>query len=162
MKAINKSSSYYETVKKFKELELTEGRSTGIRKIKRVTAQNGSPEPTFETDEDRSYFIVRLPVHPDALSSKQVKEQVTDHVIDHVTDHVKSLILILDGNMSRPELMDILRLKHNQTFRENYLHPALKQEWIEMTLPDKPKSVNQKYRLTDKGKRLKDKLNGMF
>ena len=50
-----------------KELELTEGRSTGIRKIKRAIARNGSPEPVFETNDERSYFIVRYPVHPEAV-----------------------------------------------------------------------------------------------
>lgn len=53
-----------------KELDLTEGRSTGVPKILRVMRQNGSPEPVFETDDDRSYFLIRLPVHggfqPDA------------------------------------------------------------------------------------------------
>ena len=50
-----------------KELELAEGRSTGIDKIKRAIARNGSPEPVFETNDERSYFIVRYPVHPESL-----------------------------------------------------------------------------------------------
>lgn len=49
-----------------KELELTEGRATGIPKIIRAMKDNGSPEPAFESDEDRISFLVRLPVHPDA------------------------------------------------------------------------------------------------
>jgi ATP-dependent DNA helicase RecG len=49
-----------------KELDLTEGRSTGISKIIKAMARNGSPAPEFETDEDRSYFLIQLPVHPKA------------------------------------------------------------------------------------------------
>ncbi len=49
-----------------KELDLTEGRATGIPKILRAMADNGSPAPEFETDEDRISFLVRLPVHPQA------------------------------------------------------------------------------------------------
>ena len=49
-----------------KELSLTEGRSTGIPKILRAMAANGSPPPEFETDDEHSYFQVRLPVHPQA------------------------------------------------------------------------------------------------
>jgi ATP-dependent DNA helicase RecG len=49
-----------------KELELTEGRSTGIPKMLRVMAANGSPVPEFETDEDRTHYLVRLPVHANA------------------------------------------------------------------------------------------------
>ena len=29
-------------------------------------AANGSPPPEFETDDEHSYFQVRLPVHPQA------------------------------------------------------------------------------------------------
>ena len=49
-----------------KELNLTEGRSTGIPKILRNMAANGSPAPEFETDEDRTYYLVRLLVHSSA------------------------------------------------------------------------------------------------
>ena len=50
-----------------KELDLTEGRSTGISKILKVIKENGSPAPEFDTDNDRSYFLIRLPVHEDAV-----------------------------------------------------------------------------------------------
>jgi ATP-dependent DNA helicase RecG len=46
-----------------KELDLTEGRSTGIPKILGVMRSKGSPPPEFESDEDRTYFLIRLPVH---------------------------------------------------------------------------------------------------
>ena len=47
-----------------KELELAEGRSTGVPKILRAMRANGSPPPRFETDDDRTWFRVRLPAHP--------------------------------------------------------------------------------------------------
>lgn len=40
-----------------KELHLTEGRGTGFPIIHRSLRDNGSPEPVFETDEDRTYFF---------------------------------------------------------------------------------------------------------
>lgn len=46
-----------------KELHLTEGRNTGISKILRSMRNNGSPDPVFETDDDRLYFLVTLPCH---------------------------------------------------------------------------------------------------
>ena len=48
-----------------KELDLSEGRSTGVPKIRRNMKQNGSPEPVFDTDEARTYFLVTLPIHPE-------------------------------------------------------------------------------------------------
>ena len=50
-----------------KGLGLTEGRSNGIRKIRRVLARNGSPDPIFETDAANSAFVVRYPMHPRSL-----------------------------------------------------------------------------------------------
>ncbi len=43
-----------------KELGLTEGRNTGIHKILRALRENGSPDPLFETDSERLYFMVTL------------------------------------------------------------------------------------------------------
>ncbi len=48
-----------------KELRLAEGRGTGIPKVRRTMEQNGSPPPSFDFDEARSYFRVTLPVHPE-------------------------------------------------------------------------------------------------
>ena len=46
-----------------KELDLTEGRSTGIPAIQEKLAANGSPRATFETTEDRLTFLIHIPVH---------------------------------------------------------------------------------------------------
>jgi len=64
-----------------------------------------------------------------------------------VSDQVKKLLGVL-GKKTLPaaELMVLLGLKHRPTFRKNYLHPALEQGLIEMTLPDVPNSRNQRYR----------------
>lgn len=47
-----------------KELELTEGRATGIPTILKTLKDNGSPDPRFSTDDDRTYFEVELFIHP--------------------------------------------------------------------------------------------------
>ncbi|MBA7540509.1 hypothetical protein ES705_32808 [subsurface metagenome] len=47
-----------------KELKLTEGRGTGIPIIYERLEINGSPPPVFETDDDRSYFLSIIKIHP--------------------------------------------------------------------------------------------------
>jgi len=47
-----------------------------------------------------------------------------------------------------------LSLRHEDYFREAYLVPAIEAGYVEMTIPDKPKSSKQKYRLTAKGRAL--------
>ena len=48
-----------------KELELAEGRLTGVSKMFASMADNGSPPPRFDFDADRTYFRVTLPAHPE-------------------------------------------------------------------------------------------------
>jgi len=58
----------------FKELDLTEGRSSGIAKIMRAIQRNGSPTPIFETDEGHNYFLLHLPLcRPDLLCKKRTE-----------------------------------------------------------------------------------------
>lgn len=47
-----------------KELRMAEQRNTGVGKIRRAMAENGSPPPVFEFDGERTYFTVTLPIHP--------------------------------------------------------------------------------------------------
>ena len=47
-----------------RRLHLTEEQATGINKILNAMRENGSPPPEFKTDENRTHFEVRLPVHP--------------------------------------------------------------------------------------------------
>jgi hypothetical protein len=50
--------------------------------------------------------------------------------------------------------MESLNLKDRMHFVNEYLQPSLDEGWIEMTIPDKPRSRNQMYRRTVKGKTL--------
>jgi ATP-dependent DNA helicase RecG len=66
--------------------------------------------------------------------------------------------MIVVGEMNREEIMFKLDLRHRQHFQKNYIEPSIQEKLIEMTLPDKLTSKNQKYRLTKKGIPLQNKL----
>ena len=68
-----------------KELDLAEGRSTGIPKILRAMHKNGSPAPVFESDDDRTWFLVRLPVHETVRSRPLRTRCRTSHRASHRT-----------------------------------------------------------------------------
>ena len=78
----------------------------------------------------------------------RVTPQVTLQVTLQVTPQVNALLAVLQGEMTRHELMERLGLKDRKNFSENYLQPALKHGMIKMTIPEKPNSRVQKYRLT--------------
>jgi ATP-dependent DNA helicase RecG len=121
-------------------------------------AANGSPPPRFETDADRLACVVRLPVHPLA---KRPDGSVTDQVTDQVTGEIARLLAAAaQGEHTRNALQEALGLKHTPHFRQAFLLPALEAGLIEMTLPDKPRSRAQRYRLTRLGHLwLKDQTN---
>lgn len=60
--------------------------------------------------------------------------------------------------MKRLEIQKALDLKHEDYFRANYLLPAINDGYIELTFPNSPNHPQQKYRLTSKGKNLRDLL----
>ena len=68
-----------------KELSLTEGRNTGIPTIQRELAHNDSPAASFETDEDRLSFLVRIPCHEgeEGISSAFMTSEAHDKEINN-------------------------------------------------------------------------------
>lgn len=62
-----------------KELELTEGRGTGIPTILRAMKNNGSPAPLFDTDEpNRTYFVIEIPIHPDFMETDSPSDDLKE------------------------------------------------------------------------------------
>ena len=153
-----------------KELDLTEGRSTGIPKILRAMQANGSPPPEFETDDDRTYYLVRLharvatvqvTVQADESSNLRYEKELEriaqklGDVTGQVTVQVAAQVVLYCREPRKArEIMSHLGLKHWQTFLRNYLTPMLQTGLIEMTVPDKPTSPRQQYRLSDAGRAI--------
>ena len=77
-----------------KEMHLTEGRNTGFRKIRNALHNNGSPEPLFETDEERTYFATTLFFHPDFVKTG-IDDSQNDNENDIENDNV---IKVLNKN----------------------------------------------------------------
>jgi len=78
----------------------------------------------------------------------------TPQVAPQVTPQVGEFLAAIRGEKTREGLQAALGLSDRKSFRECYLKPALAEGLIEMTIPDKPNSRLQKYRLTDKGRQL--------
>lgn len=77
--------------------------------------------------------------------------QVTPQV-DQVTPQVRKLLSHIGrDDVSAAALMQAIGLSDRRNFRERYLRPALESGLVEMTIPHKPQSSNQRYRLTQRG-----------
>lgn len=118
--------------------------------------ENGNPPPTW-LEQAGSVFVTFAP----AMS--ETAPEVTPEVAPEVTPEVR-VLMALKGEMNRQALQSALELRDDEHFRKAYLLPALEAGIIEMTIPEKPRSSKQKYRLTEKGRKvvqgLKSKVQG--
>ncbi|HOI91412.1 MAG TPA: Fic family protein [Candidatus Rifleibacterium sp.] len=86
-----------------------------------------------------------------------LRANLTPEVTPDVAPEVKKMLAMLNGAgnaMSRREMQQQLDLSDEKHFREFYLQPAVAGGLIEMTVPQRPTSRLQKYRLTRKGSQL--------
>ncbi len=97
-------------------------------------------------------FMLRMILDTVTSTAPQVSPQVTPQVGE--------MLAVIRGEMGREALQSALGLSDRKSFRERYLKPALADGLIEMTIPDKPNSRLQKYRLTDKGRQVMARHGG--
>jgi len=122
---------------------------TGTLNIIDWCAQNSNPAPSWQ-EQAGSVYVTFLPATlPNTL---QVTGKVAGEVTGEVAGEVRRLLEVLGtGTLTRFQSQTALGLKGQANFRDRYLQPAIEAGLIEMTIPDKPRSSKQKYRLTDKG-----------
>ncbi len=159
-----------------KELGLTEGRSTGIPLIYSSMEDNGSPLPVIKTNENCDYFLVTLPIriaisdydgNHDNTNDIQATSVNRNHVGDHDSDYdsdyddekITEVVNFCIEPKSRDDIFDFLGISNHYKNYYKYMKPAIDNGWLVMTIPDKPKSKNQKYRTTATGLALIRKDN---
>ena len=84
----------------------------------------------------------------DAILSSTDTAQDSGHVTAQVNVQVQRLLsAMMQEDYTLAELMQLVGLTHRATFQKNYLNPAIEAGLIKRTIPDKPKSPKQRYRL---------------
>jgi len=115
--------------------------------------KHGAVSPTFE---ERQGFVI--------VTFKAAIVEVTEKISGApVTAPVLRLLELLfsKGNLGNAEILTALGLKNRRRMRETYIAPAMHAALIEYTIPDKPNSRFQKYRLTPSGERaLREQQTG--
>lgn len=66
---------------------------------------------------------------------------------EQITEYLKKMLDVMEYDVpyTSSAIMKLLGLKSRETFRKNYMNPALTYNLVKMTLPDKPNSKNQRY-----------------
>lgn len=101
-----------------------------------------------DRESDSSAFVeFMLDIILGTLKETTVVGNLDEAEKETVNPSVQKLLDALgDEELSAAQIMERLGLSHRSTFRRNYLNPALEQGFVEMTIPDRPNSRNQKYR----------------
>jgi predicted HTH transcriptional regulator len=124
----------------------------------------GRPTPQVETQETHATPPVTLPVAGQVTAQDnslqvQILSVLADalgipsaQVTAQVTAQVAKTLEAASEAAARETLQAAVGMKHREHFRKAYLEPLLNAGWLERTIPDKPTSRLQEYRLTDKGR----------
>ena len=129
-----------------KELELTEGRGTGIPKICNALKNNGSPPPRFETDEARTYFLVEIRLHPAFADQAPVEVSV------ELSETERAILrLCKDKPKSKREILAGLGYPTMTGHTKLALQRLTELGLLNLTIPETPNSRLQRRRITQKG-----------
>ena len=87
-----------------KELRMAEGRGTGLPKLYRAMRENGSPDPRFDFNEERTYFRVTLPVHPEYVAISALRDAAHLRAIGNKREALQRLQEAWEQSKSSPAL----------------------------------------------------------
>ena len=131
-----------ELIRVFKDVDLIENIGSGVLRI--LDAYDKS---CFKFMDHFLRVSFKYRENPFKYDAEQVKpNKVTEQVKPNKKEDKINLILeFCKEPKSVKEIMECIGLKHRPTFMYDYLNPLLKEGKLQMTIPDKPKSRNQKY-----------------
>lgn len=125
---------------------------TGIQRVFEQVAKAGLPEPVIEEIQDRVRVTIYVPSHDPG----QVGEQVSKS-----SEQVAVLLRrAAAGPCSRADLLTTIGLSDAYGNYRRHLLPLVEQGYLARTIPDKPNSRFQRYRLTDAGRAHLDAVAG--
>ena len=165
----------------FREAGIMEQWGTGVQRVFEQVAEAGLPEPLIEEVQDRVRVTIYVPSHDparppktagagggtDTIAGSSVRvsksgEQVSesDHQVESPSHQVgrfdesalEVLTAVSERDMSRSELLTGLGLANETRNARRHLNPLLEAGLIERTVPDRPNSRLQRYRITDAGR----------
>ncbi len=115
-------------------MNITENRYSGIPTIRRMMKEYDLPEPVFQ--DDRGTFIVTL---YNSAGSGYVPET------GELSEKERDLLAFLSTPRGRQEIADFLGITSVPYAIRTYIMPLVEKNLIRLTVPDKPKSLKQRY-----------------
>ena len=133
---------------------------SGVGRMVDACRAQGVPEPEYEVAGGFVRMIFRKSFAASGLSKDQVvtKPGVSWEEVGSKLgvswEEVEKLIVALQHPMFLNDLKELYGWNNASKFKEKYINPLIAEGLVDMTVPNKPTSPNQKYYLTEKGKGL--------
>ncbi len=127
---------------------------TGTLDMIALCAQAGLPPPEFRQDGGQFIQTLWRPKVADTVPSAGSQDMQTGTKLGTKSAPSRHQVEILAKASTGAALTELMALdgRTDRTkFRHQVIKPLMEQGWLEMTLPDKPTSSQQKYRLTSEG-----------
>lgn len=146
----------------FRELGLIEQWGSGVRRIFDEASRQALPEPTIEEIATGVRLRIRLKAlhHPETTSTPL---RDLTHEDEQVSAQVSAQVMMLlqhcvEQARSKQELLAKIGLSNAYLNYKRHIVPLLEHGLLTLTIPDKPQSRLQRYRLTQKGREWLDQI----
>ena len=147
----------------YRDVELVESLGSGIPRILKAYG-----EDCFKFTDN--FIRITLPIsvqdgtqsapsrHPVGTKMAPSRHQDGTKSIFEL-ENVGKLLMFCREDRSLIEMLSCMKVSDRTKFRKKYIYPLLEAGAIQMTIPDKPNSRNQKYQLTAIGLELIDVID---
>jgi ATP-dependent DNA helicase RecG len=124
----------------FKEIGLADELGSGVRNLFKYCLHYSDGKNPELVEEDIFKCIVPLAPEVTMQDAVQVTMQATMQ-----DERIKKIIEFCEQPRSREKIQKYLNLKNRDYLRKHILNPLIKEGVLRLTIPDKPRSPNQKY-----------------
>lgn len=147
----------------FREAGIMEQWGTGVQRVFEQLAEIGLPEPLVEEVMDRLRFTIYVPNHAPE-GGRDIDATLQDEALDrqHTYDarrHVGryDVVMLQTAQHEPAHRKDLLSAAGLGQLAQNYsrhVAPLVDDGLLELTIPDKPRSRAQRYRITELGRQF--------
>lgn len=143
----------------FRQIGRADELGSGMRKMMKYGKAYGGEDPQM-IEGDVFRIIVTVPEFGTITPEKAISEHVADEagIKSALSRHQVEILRNCAEEQAIVNLMEVVGRSDRTKFRNQVLRPMLDAGLIEMTIPEKHTSSKQKYRLTAKGRKIKQQL----
>ena len=140
--------------------------------LREILFDDASPDPELAGPPQRELFSSEAEAAPRVSAVRESEPTALDEpkiVEDDSESPTKvpvpgkkemQLLFVMSGEMTRKEIRDALELKSDSYVKQQFRDPCLEKGWIKMTMPEKPSSKKQRFRITPDGRACVEAFEG--